>query len=79
MFWKKKPKKTKREQILEQAHANIAAKREEIGDDALDKIRMALTQHENSPLVQAKKKIAAMDQDKFRDNIKFMMREGKDD
>lgn len=80
MFWKKKkkPAKLSREEILAQATATAAAKREEIGDETLDKIRAALMKKENSALEQAKRKIMDMDEDKVRDNLHFWMREDRD-
>lgn len=92
MFWKKKskgkdgakatdsakkPVSSKREQILAQARANAAAARAEIGDETLEKIKDALLKKQQSAIEQAKAQIRAADQDKVRDNIKFMMNEGK--
>ena len=89
MFWKKKNKgkdpskpadpagKLSREQILAQARANAAAARAEIGDETLEKIKEALLKKQQSAIEQAKRQIQAADQDKVRDNIKFMMSEGK--
>lgn len=88
MFWKKKNKgagsktpekgtKPTREQILAQAKANAAAARAEIGDETLEKIKQAMLKKQSSVIEQAKAKIKAADQDKVRDNIKFMMQEGK--
>lgn len=90
MFWKKKDKgkggktpekggKPSREQILAQAKANAAAARAEIGDETLEKIKEALLKKQQSAIEQAKRQILAADQDKVRDNIKFMMTEGKPD
>lgn len=82
MFWKKKKptKKTQgltREQILAQAKANASAAREEIGDETLEKIKAALAKKENSPLMQAKNKVKAMDDDKVRDNLSLWLKEDK--
>lgn len=88
MFWKKKDKgkngkatenggKPTREQILAQAKANAAAARAEIGDETLDKIKEALMKKQASAIEKAKAQIRAADQDKVRDNIKFMMKEDK--
>lgn len=77
MFWqkKKKPKKTQREQIIEQATQAASSKRTEIGEDTLGEIRNALMKRENSALEQAKNKIKNMDEDKLRDNLKYMLQE----
>jgi hypothetical protein len=92
MFWKKKNKgntpqkgkdsaasagKPTREQILAQAKANAASARAEIGDETLDKIKEALLKKQASAIEQAKRQIQAADQDKVRDNIKFMMNEDR--
>lgn len=82
MFWKKKKptKKTQgltREQILAQAKANASAAREEIGDETLEKIKAALAKKENSPLMQAKNKVKAMDDNKVRDNLSLWLKEDK--
>ena len=92
MFWKKKGKskpsedgaqskdaaaKPSREQILAQAKANAAAARAEIGDETLDKIKAALLKKQASAIEQAKKQILNANQDKVRDNIKFMMGEDR--
>ena len=94
MFWKKKDKgagdgkgeksagkdaKPSREQILAQARANAAAARAEIGDETLEKIKAAMLKKQGSVIEQAKAQIRAADQDKVRDNIKFLMTEGKPD
>ena len=84
MFWKKKDKgkdgktpenggKPTREQILAQAKANMSAARAEIGDETLDKIKDALMKKQASAIEQAKNQIKSANQDKVRDNIKFMM------
>ena len=84
MFWpikkkaKKKavkPKKPSREDILAQAKATVAAKRAEIGEETLDKIREAIMKKENSALEQAKRKIMDMDDDKVRDNLSLWLRD----
>ncbi len=76
MFWKKKKsKKPSREEILKQAKETVAAKREEIGDEALDKIKQAILKRKNSPLEQAKDKIKNMDEDKVRDNLSLWLRD----
>lgn len=75
MFWKKKkkPQKTDREQMIAQAKAVAKAKTQEIGEDTLADIRQALVKRESSALEQARKKIIQMDEDKFRDNLKYML------
>ncbi|NCO03674.1 MAG: hypothetical protein GW903_05740 [Alphaproteobacteria bacterium] len=83
MFWKKKkPQKTTngltRDQILAQAKANASAAREEIGDETLEKIKAALAKKENSPLMQAKNKVKAMDDNKVRDNLSLWLKEDKE-
>lgn len=77
MFWKKKKeaKKSKREQILDQAKKTAAGKRAEIGDETLGQIREAIMKKENSALERAKKQVKEMDDDKVRDNIRFWMQE----
>lgn len=88
MFWKKKSKgkdgsttgkggKPTREQIIAQAKANAAKASAEIGDETLEKIKDALLKKQQSAIEQAKREIMAADRDKVRDNIKFMMDEGK--
>ena len=94
MFWKKKDKakdgkkatetagksgNPTREQILAQARANAAAARAEIGDETLEKIKDALLKKQSTAIEQAKAQTTAADKDKVRDNIKFMMQEGKPD
>jgi len=76
MFWKKKqkqPKKPSREDILRQAKATAAAKREEIGEDTLDAIREALMKKENAPMARAKRRIIEADEEKVRDHLKYML------
>ena len=77
MFWKKKTKKSKpsREEIIKNATKAMQKKREEIGDETLEKIRDAIAKRENSALEKAKRKIMAADQDKVRDHLSYMMRE----
>ena len=76
MFWKKKkPKKPSREEILKQAQASMAAKREEIGDEALDQIKQAIIKRENSALEGAKRAILTADEGKVRDNLSLWLRE----
>ena len=77
MFWKKKkkPKKTSREAVLEQAKASMAAKRAEIGEEALDQIKHAIMKRESSALEGAKRAILAADEDKVRDNLTHWLRE----
>lgn len=79
MFWpinkkaKKKEKKTRREEIVSQAKATAKAKTAEIGEDTLSDIRDSLLRRENSALEQAKKKIMQADDDKVRDNLKYLL------
>jgi len=77
MFWKKKPKKQAktREKLLKDAKKAAATKREEIGDETLEKIRQAITQKETSKTAIAKQKILDADQDKVRDHLQHMIRE----
>ncbi|MEM9469119.1 MAG: hypothetical protein AAF988_03060 [Pseudomonadota bacterium] len=78
MFWKKKkPKKRSREDIIAEAKANAAKARHEIGDETLDKIKMALEKKQNSELekAKAKAKVKAMDEDKVRDNLSLWLKE----
>lgn len=91
MFWKKKsktkkeaapadsaiPGKLSREEVLALAKSRAAAAREEIGDETLEKIKAALLKKQNSAIEQAKMQIKNADQDKVRDNIKFMMSEDR--
>lgn len=84
MFWRKKPPATPakptREQILAQAKANVIAARAEIGDETLEKIKQAMLKKQTSDIIEkAKAQIKAADEGKVRDNIQFMMREGKPD
>ena len=73
MFWKKKKKQKGKVSAKQQAEAIAAQKRDEIGDETLEKIRQAIIKRENSPMAQAKRKIADMDQDKILDNISWWM------
>lgn len=77
MFWtkKKKPKKGSREAIVAQAEAVATAKRAEIGDDALNKIKQALMKKENSPLERAKRHIKGADEGKVRDNLALWLKD----
>ncbi len=78
MFWKKKKKpkaKPSREEIIAQAQKVAAAKTEEIGDETLEKIRAAMFKKENSAMEQAKRQIMAADDDKVRDNLKYLLRD----
>ena len=80
MFWKKKNKKTKnkkpsREDIIAQAHKSAQAKREEIGDETLGKIREAIMKRENSPLAKAQEEIKNADVDKVLDNLSLWLRD----
>ena len=82
MFWKKKTKakpaenagKPTREQIIAQAKANMSAARSEIGDETLEKIRVAMLKKQASALEQAKNQIKSADTDKVRDHIQHMIR-----
>ena len=77
MFWKKKPKKTlkSRDNVVQEAQQTMQNKREEIGSEALDKIKHAIMNKENSALNGAKKTIINADQDKVRDNLNLWLRE----
>lgn len=74
MFWKKKVKPS-RDQLVAKAKATATAKRTEIGDETLDKIRDAMTRRDNSALGQAKAQILAADKDKVMDNLSFLLRD----
>jgi hypothetical protein len=72
-------KKKKREAILAHARATAAAAREEIGDETLEKIRIAMMKKQGSAFEQAKAKVKAMDQERIADNIRYVMDDdGKD-
>lgn len=77
MFWKtKKPAdKLTRSEIIQSATKAAENKRTEIGEDTLGQIRDALLKRENSAMSQAKRQIMTADQDKVRDNLKFLMQE----
>lgn len=77
MFWKKKKKVTKptRDDAIKQAQQVMAAKREEIGDEALAEIQKAIMKKKGSIVEQSKRKIMAADKDKVRDNISLLLRE----
>jgi hypothetical protein len=93
MFWKKKDKgkdganatdsakKTggmTREQILAQAKANAAKATAEIGAETLDAVRIAMQRQQQKAIIEkALADIKGADEGKVRDNIKFMMSEGK--
>lgn len=86
MFWKKKSKaqppksankdgKPTREQIIAQAKANAAKASAEIGEETLDKIRIAMMKKQSQAILdKAKADIMAADTDKVRDHIQFMIR-----
>ena len=57
------------------AKAAATAKREEIGDETLDKIKEAIMKKESSALEQAKSKIKNTDDDKVRDNLSLWLRD----
>ncbi len=77
MFWKKKKKAAKptRDNAIKQAQQAMAAKREEIGDEALADIQKAIMKKKSSIVEQSKRKIMAADKDKVRDNISLLLRE----
>ena len=93
MFWKKKDKgngggkptdsakKTggmTREQILAQAKLNAAKATAEIGAETLDAVRVAMQRQQQKAIIEkALADIKGADEGKVRDNIKFMMSEGK--
>ncbi len=53
----------------------MAAKRAEIGEEALDQIKHAIMKRESSALEGAKRAILAADEDKVRDNLTHWLRE----
>lgn len=90
MFWKKKAKKTPsaetdgaaakdgkmtREQIIAQATATAAAKRDEIGNETLEAIRDAITRRQNSPAEKAKQIIKSMDDSVVRSHLSELLKE----
>lgn len=76
MFWKKKkPTKPSREDIIKQANQSAQAKREEIGDEALNAIREAIIKKQNNPLAKAQKEIKDADMDKVLDNLSLWLRD----
>ena len=93
MFWKKKsgakgggkdgkPPETggkpTREQILAQAKANAAKATAEIGSETLDAVRIAMQRQQQKAIIEkALADIKGADEGKVRDNIKWMMSEGK--
>jgi hypothetical protein len=91
MFWKKKDKskpakpaenggKPTREQILAQARANAAKATAEIGEETLDAVRAAMQRQQQKAIIEkALADIKGADEGKVRDNIKFMMQEGRPD
>lgn len=91
MFWKKKDKgkssktaensgKPTREQILAQARANAAKATAEIGEETLDAVRAAMQKQQQKAIIEkALADIRGADEGKVRDNIKFMMQEGRPD
>ncbi len=95
MFWKKKDKgkgggktpeppekggKPTREQILAQARVNAAKATAEIGADTLDAVRIAMQKQQQKAIIEkALADIKGADEGKVRDNIKFMMQEGRPD
>ena len=66
-----------REQIIAQAKATAAAKREEIGDDTLEQIRQAIQKRQNSPAEKAKQIIKAMDDSVVRSHLSALLEEEK--
>lgn len=91
MFWKKKDKgkpaktaenggKPTREQILAQARVNAAKATAEIGEETLDAVRAAMQRQQQKAIIEkALADIKGADEGKVRDNIKFMMQEGRPD
>jgi hypothetical protein len=89
MFWKKKNNgkagkppenggKPSREQILAQAKANAAKATAEIGAETLDAVRIAMQRQQQKAIIEkALADIKGADEGKVRDNIKWMMSEGK--
>lgn len=87
MFWKKKkPAKSKesaqkggaplsREEIIAKAKANMAAAREEIGDETLEKIREAMLKKQNSAIEKAKAQVRATSTDHVRDHLRLMIQD----
>ena len=89
MFWKKKKtpaktpaapkpangskKMTESERIRAEALANVRTAREALGDETIQKIAEALKKKANSPMEQAKNKLAKVDTDRVLDEIKYMM------
>lgn len=86
MFWKKKkPDKSKeagaktgaptREEIIAKAKANMAAAREEIGDETLEKIRQAMLKKQNSAMEKAKAQVKATSTDHVRDHLRLLLQD----
>jgi hypothetical protein len=89
MFWKKNKtppnkaappqpangshKMTESERIRAEALANVRAAREALGEDTIQKIAEALKKKANSPMEQAKAKLAKVDTDRVLDEIKYML------
>ena len=81
MFWKKRekhPKKPSREEIIKDANASLQAKREEIGDETLSKIREAIHKKQNDPLAKAKNEIKSADLDDVLDHLSLWLQEDRD-
>ena len=81
MFWKKKNKENKkpnREEIIKNANASLQAKREEIGDVELAKIRNAIHKKQNDPLAKAKRDIKNADLDDVLDHLSLWLQEDRD-
>ncbi len=78
MFWRKKPpeppKAPARADIIARAKATASAKREEIGEEALDRIRQAIIRKQNDPLERAKAKIKSMEEIKVSDHVRGLLR-----
>lgn len=97
MFWKKPPKsdlskpgtKISREELIAQAKANVAAAREELGEENIARMRAILLAQEEknkpqpyrppnaepTPAEQAKELIKKMDKAKVADYIRTLSRE----
>lgn len=81
MFWNKKPSskpsKPTRDEIMAQAKANAKKASDEIGNETLQQIKAALLKKQSCPIEKAKAQLRAVDADKARIHLSYMMREEK--
>lgn len=63
------------QKLRDEAMANMRAAKENLGEEAIQRITAAMTKKQQSTLEQAKRDIQAADPDKVLDELKFLMDE----